>query len=329
MGPALIHDLVSAVPLLPATGRKPGRPHAEPRDIVHAAILKTFEHRTGRGTVELMDRAVAAGYLAGRKPPHYNTLYEQMADPALMPIFQDLVFATARPFVDNARSFAIDSTGFTTSVFERWNNHKHGSKKAQQALKILNGNRKHQWVKAHFVVDTDSFAITACAMTNRRVGDVTMADSLIHDVIRSGCTIEKFTADAAYISTDVVELLENANAEAYITFRRNMNGRSSKALTRLHAKMTSEPESYLQEFHARSSVESAIGVLKKQWGGNVSARLPHAMYAELMTKVIAHNISRLVYAICAMDLDPTFWKPSSPVVVLPARVRPLIHMVVP
>lgn len=323
IGPILIHDLVQGIPLENVGPRGPGRPPMENRDIVHAGILKTFEHRTGRGLVEVMERNQARG-LWEREPPHYNTVYEKLADPALMPILQAMVSASARPFVDTARSFAIDSTGFSTGTYENWNRQKHGTKSEKRLLKSL--GKKHAWVKCHACVDVDSLAITAVAITNRRAGDAPMADRLVNRMVMDGFTIEKFMGDAGYISGPNCELIENLDGVPYFMFRKNMNGRSSPALLRLYKRFTGNHQHYMDEYHPRSLNETVFGILKQQWGGSVAARLPHSMYAEVMCKVICHNISRIVRAICEFNIEPQFWMPSSPVPKMAPKETPLLHM---
>jgi hypothetical protein len=327
-GPVLIHDLVQGIPLVNVGRRGPGRPPIEPRDIVHAGILKTFEHRTGRGMVEVMARNQMLN-LWEREPPHYNTIYEKLADPALMPVLQSMVSASARPFVDTARNFAIDSTGFSTGVYENWNRQKHGTKGEQRMLKRL--GKKHAWVKCHACVDVDSLAITAVAITNRRVGDAPMAERLVHNLVKDGFTIEKFMGDAGYVSGANCELIENLNGVPYFMFRKDMNGRSSPALLRLYKRFIGEREpgghqGYMDEYHDRSLNETVFGILKQMWGGSVAARLPHSMYAEVMCKVVAHNISRIVRAICEFNIEPKFWMPSSPVPAMAPKTVPLLHM---
>jgi len=319
IGPLLIRDLVSGIPrpavfvdgiLCPAEPRGPGRPRVEIRDVVHAAILRTFERRTIRGTVEVMERSRDRGL--GLDPMHYNTLAEHAADPRLMPILQDLMGATAKVLVPIERNFAIDSTGFTTCVYESWNRAKHGYKppanpedRGPKAPK-----RKHRWLKCNACIGTSTHGITAVVITDSRVHDTKMFAELVHRTVSHGFVPEKFTADAAYINTANIEVVEGVGAAPYIMFKKNMNGKSSPALTRLMAKLTSDPEDYMREYHNRSNVETSFGIMKQQFGGNVNARKPAGQYNELMCKVICHNIARIVHAIHELSISPKFWSPA-------------------
>jgi transposase len=255
---------------------------------------------------------------------HYNTLFEKLADPALMPVLQACVSASARPFVDKARSFSIDSTGFSTGVYENWLRQKHGTKGEKRVLKRL--GKKHSWVKAHACVDTDSLAVTAVVMTNRRVGDAPVTERLVSHMVDDGYTIAKFTGDAAYISAENVELITNLDGVPYFMFRRGMNGRSSPALTALYKRFTGDFQHYMDEYHSRSLSETVFGIIKMQWGASIAARTPYAIYNWLMCRVICHNISRVVRAICEFNIEPQFWMPESPVPMMAPKQVPLLHM---
>ena len=97
-----------------------------------------------------------------------------------------------------------------------------------------------------------------------------------------------------------------------------MTGRSSAALTRLRGRLESDYEGFMRAYHKRSNVETAFGVMKKMWGGDVNARNDHAMYAELMCKAICHNVSRIVHVVHELDIEPRFWMPAAPAIAIGA-----------
>jgi transposase len=309
LAPPIIHSLVQGIPLR-AGPRGRGRPASETRDVVHAAILQTLNHRTYRGAVELVDQVRTAGLWGDRGPMHYNTLNEHANDPALLPVFKDLVFESAKPLVDVATNFSIDSTGFTTHSLENWRRFRYGSSEQKQE------GRKHKWVKGHFCIDNDFGIITGIAITDRRVGDAPMLDEVIHQVVRNGFHIHHFCADAGYISTENAEIVENLGGVPFIKFRKNMTGRSSAALTRLAARINADPEAWKDSYNQRANVESAIGVMKTMWGGNVAARKEPGMYMRVAAKAICHNVSRLIRVIHLLGIEPKFWEEYAPT---PAR----------
>ena len=57
-------------------------------------------------------------------------------------------------------SFAVDSSGFSTSRFDRWYDEKYGRPRSEQ-----------QWVKAHIAIGTKTNIITAVAVTDRNAND--------------------------------------------------------------------------------------------------------------------------------------------------------------
>jgi hypothetical protein len=55
---------------------------------------------------------------------HYNTVLKYLRDPQMTPILMSLVEMSAAPLAEVETNFAADSTGFTTSRFHRWYDHK-------------------------------------------------------------------------------------------------------------------------------------------------------------------------------------------------------------
>ncbi len=113
LAPKLIADLVQLIPIPKQVG--PGYPRVPLRYIAQGAIIKTFERRPARQTVEALSRSQARGLLA--QIPSYNTLLREMANPALTPHLQSIVNASIVPLLSVEHDFAIDSTGISTCVY--------------------------------------------------------------------------------------------------------------------------------------------------------------------------------------------------------------------
>ena len=314
MGPVLIADLVSGIPLSSTVGRGRGRPRAEVRDIVQGALLRTFEERTARETVEAMERSQKSGLWQGHALPHYNTLLRELANPALMPIFQSLINESAKPLVTIERNYAIDSTGFSTSVYESWFRRKHGPKNQPPPVVGKMGHMAH-WVKAHACVGTATHVVTAIEVTENKgkgTGDTTWLPELVLRTVRNGFIANKISADGAYLSAKNIQAIQGVGANAFITFHSNTTGSSSPVIGDLFHQFITRREWYEAERHNRSNVETAFSMIKLRYGGYLRSRTPAAQYNELMAKAVVHNVACIIQAFHELQIDPKFWMPHAP-----------------
>ena len=58
--------------------------------------------------------------------PHYNTVFKYLEMAGLTPILKALIGESSMPLKSVEVDFAIDSSGFATSRFIRWFDHKYG-----------------------------------------------------------------------------------------------------------------------------------------------------------------------------------------------------------
>src|SRR5205085_1913279 len=70
--------------------------------------------------------------------PHYNSIFNYLEKPELTPILTELITQSSLPLKAVEQDFAVDSSGFSTSKFVRWFDHKYGAEK-----------QMHDWVKVH------------------------------------------------------------------------------------------------------------------------------------------------------------------------------------
>jgi hypothetical protein len=109
---------------------------------------------SGRRTQCDFDDAFEAGHLA--RPVPCNKAAFFFENPAYTPILTDLVMKSALPLVPVETCFAVDSTGFSSSRFETWWDHKYGVNR-----------RKCMWVKVHACIGTKTNCITAVRILDK------------------------------------------------------------------------------------------------------------------------------------------------------------------
>jgi len=81
--------------------------------------------------------------------PHYSSVAYYMENPELTPIIKELIVATSLALAAVETDFTIDSSGFGTSRFVKWFDHKYCKEVDIRA-----------WVKAHLVCGVKTNIVT-------------------------------------------------------------------------------------------------------------------------------------------------------------------------
>lgn len=114
---------------------KRGRPRLELRDLVYAICLKVYTGFSSRRLTSELQYAFALDYVS--HVPHFNIVLKAFNSEEVTPILEELVCASSLPCKMLEDTYAIDSTGFSTSTFSRWLEKKYGKESEEQKERIL------------------------------------------------------------------------------------------------------------------------------------------------------------------------------------------------
>jgi len=305
LGPSLLADLIRGLPLPPEPSGGRGRPRVPQRDILLAAALRAFEDTTAGGAVVAAENYRTLGFINMSHVPSYNTLLREFAKPTYMPLLHKLVAGSAWPLIGLERKFAIDGTGFGSSVYDCYFEEKHGSKKRRRKP-----TPKHRWVGARIVFGTTTHVVAAVQITEPAVSECQLMPELLKRTIENGGQVSEWLADAAYMAWYNTDAIEAIRAEAYIDFPARVTGMSSPSIRRLYNKMRADEEEYARHYHQRSLAETGMSMIKTRFSHRLRSRVPHAQYAEAMLRCIGHNVACLVQAVDELKIDPKYWSPA-------------------
>lgn len=292
----LLRALCAGVPQPPRTPG-PGRRPLAIGDEVFSAIMKIYTRLPSRRVESDLRDAAARGHLG--RVAHYTSLQKFLADSATTPILSSLVEQSAAPLaVIEAGQYAVDSTGFSTAVYDRWFSEKHG--------KLCS---KNTWVKLHVMVGTVTHAVTSALVTSE--GDCPQLPELVRRT-RAHHDVRELSADKAYSSIDNHAVLDRLGVEAYIPFKVNAVVNPQAPVWSRHlCEFLLNQEKFRVHYHRRSNVEATFGMIKAKLGAAVATRRPIAQANEVLAKCVAHNLCCVVKAIFTAGLAPTFW-PDAP-----------------
>ena len=289
----LLRELCNTIPQ-PPQGK--GRPRMPLSDMVFGIALKVYSTLSTRRAMTDIKDAGADGLL--EKAPSCTSIFRYLENPDLAPILKGLIEQSALPLKSVEQDFAVDSSGFSTSVFDRWFSHKWG-KQVKEA----------RWIKAHIICGVLTNIITSAEVNDTMGHDAPQFAPLVKSTA-DNFNISEVSADKAYLSKRNLRVVQQVGGTAYIPFKSN-----SKAIT--HHKRDGLWErtfhyfnlhrgEFLEHYHKRSNVESAFHMIKSKFGGAVRTKTPVAQVNEVLFKILCHNIVVLIHAMYALGLNPTF-----------------------
>lgn len=292
----LLHDLCRRLPVRERgnNGKRGRMPH-HPSDAVFTMAYKVYCGFSARRFGTDLLEAHEMSFLSKPVPSMLATAF--MEDPYYTPILKELIAFSANPLRAVEKDFAIDSSGFGSSRYEKWYDQKYGVTKTRCV-----------WVKAHIASGVKTNVVTAVRIFEGEISaDSPQFVPLIKETKRH-FEIGEVSADKAYASVDNFEEIANCGAKAFILFKSNTTGAVGGAFEKAFHYFQFNQEEFLQHYHKRSNVESTFSAIKRKFGDSVRSKNPTAMVNEALCKILCHNLTCLIQEQETLGITPVFWK---------------------
>ena len=114
-----------------------------------------------------------------------------------------MIETSALPLRAVESKFATDSTGFATTSYQSWFDHKHKAPKVYA-----------KWVKAHFTVGVKTHIVTAVEIRDKDANDCQLLASML-EVTTRHFKPDEVSADKAYSSKENLEAIANAGSRLH------------------------------------------------------------------------------------------------------------------
>jgi transposase len=289
----LLADLCRHLPE-PERGSKPGpKPHLV-KDAVFAMAFKVYCGFSGRRfSCDLAD-AHKAGHTFKLIPGAKVSSFFENA--TYTPILTQLVQHSAAPLAVVDTEFATDSTGFSTSRFETWFDHKYGITR-----------RRALWIKAHCAVGVKTNVVTAVRILEKDTADSPQLPDLVQTT-RESFTVKEVSADAAYASLDNFDAVAHAGGTLFAAFKSSTTGAIGGLFEKMFRYFQYQQEEYMAHYHKRSNAESTFSAVKRKFGDAVMSKTDTAMKNEVLCKLLCHNLTCLIQEQETLGIVPLFWK---------------------
>ena len=174
-------------------------------------------------------------------------------------MLKSLIEASAAPLEAVEVDFAIDSTGFATSNYERWFDHKWGKERSRQG-----------WVKTHLMCGVQTNIVTAVEATPFESADAPQLPALLTKTAET-FEIREVSGDKAYSSRRNVHAVDAVGGTPFIPFKSSAKGMSKrKAFDGLWQRLFHfyhfNRDDFAAHYHKRSNAETTMVMIKAKLG---------------------------------------------------------------
>lgn len=263
-------------------------------DSVFSMVFKVYSTFSSRRFDTDLRHAHERGFLS-RPVPGMKTV-QFFENDALTPVLNRLVHQSSLPLRSVESKFAIDSSGFGSSRFDRWIDYRYGTPIPR---------KKAVWVKAHISCGVKTNVVTAVRILDKDSGDSTQFLPLLKETA-NGFTIGEVSADKAYVSYEHFEEVAGVGGQFFPSFKSNTTGARGGYFERAFHYFQFKKEEYLAHYHLRSNVESTFSMVKRKFGGEVRSKTDVAMKNEVYCKLIAHNLCVMIQEEHELGITPVF-----------------------
>ncbi len=270
-----------------------GRPPLPWADVVIGNAMKVYTKLASRKATTDVHRCGEMGLMVTK--PHYNSLSAYLHKPELTPLLKTLIEEAATPLKRVERQFAVDATGFTTSVFDRWYDHKWGKT-----------SKRRKWLKVHAMVGCRTNIVTSVEVTKGNRNDSPELPGLVSSTAQR-FDVAEVSADMAYLSHKNLQAIEAVNAIPYIPFKENNTDGGSAAWNRLWHCFWYRHAEFERHYHQRSNVETAFSMIKRNYGGNLRSKKFQSQVNEVLFKVLVHNLAVVCHEVNELGIRADFW----------------------
>jgi transposase len=273
-----------------------GRPRLPLSDVVFGIIYRIYTNMSGRRFDSFLRDTQDKGLIDNAGC--YNSGFNYLDNPNLTPVLKGLIEQSARSLKSVETQFAVDSSGFSTSVYNRWIDYKYG-KERKEAV----------WIKAHLMCGVKTHIVTSVEISPS--GDAPQLPGLVANTAKN-FQIKDVSADRAYSSKQNLHAIEAVNAMPYIPFKENaVSQNHAQPYDSLWDKMfhyfNFNRAEFMEHYHKRSNVETVFSMIKGKFGTSVRAKTPNAQVNEVLGKILCHNICCVINSIYELGIEPVFW----------------------
>lgn len=291
----ILNELLDSIPF-PETKKIVGRNPIPTKDKIFYLTLQAYNIKSSRRCISDLELCRQLEFID--RTPHFNTVLKCLRDSTLETYFKHLINVSGLPLQQVEIDFAVDSSGFSTSQFERWYDYK-----------IQKDSDRRRFRKVHLTCGVKTNVVTAINITSAKFGDSPQFQDLVKTTGRV-FDIREISADKAYSSRDNLKTVQDLGGIPFIPFRNTVTGkqRGTRVWGQMYHFYNNHREEFLMHYHKRSNVESCFSMLKKKFGDHIRSKNEISQNNEILAKCLAHNLCVLIQESLELGIDINFKK---------------------
>lgn len=200
------------------------------------------------------------------------------------------------PLISIETHFAVDSSGFSTSVFGRWRNQKYGGQ-----------TDSREWVKANVLCGKETNVVVSAMISRWWANDSPYLVPLLNRAAKH-FRIEEVAADKAYLSHRNVEAVGKLGGQPFIPFKTNtvQPPEDGSMWSWMYHFFALNREVFLKHYNQRENVEACFSMVKRKFGGSVRSKSFQGQANEVLCKLVCQNICVVIVAMFELGIRPDF-----------------------
>ena len=277
------------------SARKGGRPPIPTAPRVAALLWQSYRGVANRPAAA--ELRLVANSLGLARPFSYGTIAHAYHDPEVLVALRSLLWLTNEPILGKEWGFAVDGSGFSTTVDTHYGSHRsrqRGAGREEGAFPTVPA----PWVRNVANVGL-RFGMVAGwkSWVDPRLGELSAFEEVFRSTVRLHPEARIQLGDGLYAARWVVGRVAEAGMVSRFLPRRDVTLKclGEPAWPKSLWGLVKEPQDWLEEYHLRSRVESFWGALKARNPEKIRKRAPHARVVEATLRAVVHNLRQLCY----------------------------------
>ena len=271
-----------------------GRPSYPAKDKLFAMCLQSYNQLSSRRCISDLTLSKKSKYITA--VPYINSILNFYNDVSLVDMLKRLIQISGLPLKPFESQFAVDGSGLSTLIFERWLD-----------IRTCENSLKRKWRKVHIVVGTRTNIITAVEITEGTAHDSPQFEQLLKET-KELYDIKEISADMAYSSRKNLQIADDLGIVPYIPFRKNVKGNPSgyQIWREMFNFFKGDNEQFMEHYHRRSNVETTFSMIKQKFSHKLRCKKEIAQINEILIKCLCHNICCLIQEYFELNVDLNF-----------------------
>jgi hypothetical protein len=201
-----------------------GRPRIPLADRIFSTVFKVYSTLSGRRFMSDLAEAKRRGYLS--MMPNFVSLTRYLESEEMTAILKQLIVESSLPLKTVEFDFAVDSSGFSTGVYQKWSEAKWGNARTVYGEKQPNEVNRMDWMKVHLMCGVKTNIVTLVEITDAHAGDYPQFAPLVNQTSRN-FVMNQVSADKAYSGSKNLQLVLVKGGQPFIEFKSNATANST------------------------------------------------------------------------------------------------------